>query len=495
MADASSIKSKSADVESNASIDADLARKVLRKIDWRLLPIMFITYNFNFIDKTILSSASVFGLKADTHLVGQQYSWVSSVFYFGYLGWAYPTTYLIQRLPVGKYVSINTIIWGTLVALTAACKNFGGLVTVRILLGVAEATITPAFVYITSMWYTRDEIPVKTGAWFAGNSFGGLVASLAAYGIGRIEEPLSPWQWLFIIFGLATGLWGAVILFILPDSIESCGFLNEEEKKCAQDRVVLAGTGKASKETSQWKRDQVFECFSDPKTWFFFAISICTQIPNSGTQNFGNLVLTGFGFTSLETTLVGIPSSVIAFLTILITGWVAGRVRDISTFLIIPIVACPVVGSALIYSDVSNGVKLFGYYLLATGNTSFLFPSTINLLRGVGPGALPLSMSLMSANYKGVTKKMTMTALLFIAYCTGNIAGPQFFKSSESPHYQTAFRTIMICYALVVVEALGLRFYLIWVNRRREILEGDAMNGELDEDVTDLKTVGMRYRL
>ncbi len=106
---------------------------------------------------------------------------------------------------------------------------------------------------------------------------------------------------------------------------------------------------------------------------------------------------------------------------------------------------------------------------------------------------------------------MTMTALLFIAYCTGNMyahllnatipsSHPSQCRSSvlqvsESPHYQTAFRTIMICYALVVVEALGLRFYLIWVNRRREILEGDAMNGELDEDVTDLKTVGMRYRL
>ncbi len=73
--------------------------------------------------------------KSHQHLVGQQYSWVSSVFYFGYLSWAYPTTYLIQRLPVGKYVSINTIIWGTLVALTAACKNFGGLVTVRFSLG------------------------------------------------------------------------------------------------------------------------------------------------------------------------------------------------------------------------------------------------------------------------------------------------------------------------------------------------------------------------
>lgn len=41
--------------------------------------------------------------------------------------------------------------------------------TVRFLLGVAEATITPAFMFITSTWYTRDEIPIRTGIWFAGN--------------------------------------------------------------------------------------------------------------------------------------------------------------------------------------------------------------------------------------------------------------------------------------------------------------------------------------
>lgn len=52
-----------------------LARRVLRKIDMRILMIMFVTYNFNFIDKTILSSASVFGIKHDAHLVGMQYSW------------------------------------------------------------------------------------------------------------------------------------------------------------------------------------------------------------------------------------------------------------------------------------------------------------------------------------------------------------------------------------------------------------------------------------
>ena len=85
----------------------------------------------------ILSSASVFGLTEDNHLVGTQYSWVSSIFYFGYLLYEYPTTILIQKLPVSKYLSGVTFIWGAVVATTAACTSFGGLATCRFLLGVA----------------------------------------------------------------------------------------------------------------------------------------------------------------------------------------------------------------------------------------------------------------------------------------------------------------------------------------------------------------------
>lgn len=114
-----------------------LAERVLRKIDLRILVIMFVTYNLNFMDKTILSSAAVFGLEEDNHLVGKQYSWVGSIFYFGYLIFEYPTTILIQNLPVGKYLSGVTLIWGAIVATTAACSSFGGLATCRFLLGVA----------------------------------------------------------------------------------------------------------------------------------------------------------------------------------------------------------------------------------------------------------------------------------------------------------------------------------------------------------------------
>lgn len=183
--------------------------------------------------------------------------------------------------------------------------------------------------------------------------------------------------------------------------------------------------------------------------------------------------------------------------------------------LIVCVVIPCIVGSAVIYSRdqiPAKGVHLFAYFLLCTG-----------------PAVMPLALSLVQANCRGVTKKMTMSALLFIAYCAGNIAGPQFFKASEEPHYNTAFRTIMICYALVAVLAMTLRVYLQWMNKKRAGAEGfegsasssgavgggkvvpsDARPDQADlaamvdnvelraedyEDVTDWNISGFRYRL
>lgn len=373
----------------------------------------------------------------------------------------------------------NTFFWGAVVALTAACTNYGGLITVRFLLGVAEATISPAFLFITASWYTRDEVPTRVGIWFAGNSLGGVITSFLAYGLGHVERPLQPWQWMYIVLGGLTFVWAFVLLFMLPDSISSASFLSPEEKIMAQKRVDIAGTGHAR---HTWQPRQTIECLTDPKTIFFFAISLLTQIPNGGTQNFGNLVLKGFGFTSLQTTLVTLPASFISFGSILLTGRLAGRFGNITLYLICIVVLCPVAGSAIIYSPTpSQGVKLFGYYLLSTG-----------------PAALPLSMSLVGVNYKGATKKMTMTALLFLAYCAGNISGPQFFKESEAPTYNTAFRAIMICYALVVAMAMGLRVYLKWENGRRErveALETYVVAEDPEDELTDRSTPGFRYRM
>ncbi|EPE02635.1 allantoate permease [Ophiostoma piceae UAMH 11346] len=484
------------------------ARRVVRKIDRRLVPLIFVTCLFFFMDKSILSSAAVFKLRTDNGLVGQQYSWVSSVFYFGYIMYMYPTTLLCARLPIGKYLTGNTLIWGIVVGTTAACHNFGGLITVRFLLGVCEATIDPAFMFITSTWYTRDEIPIRTGVWFTGNSVGGIISNLFAFGVGHIHDDMHPWRWMYIILGIATFLWAFGIWALLPDSIATASFLTEEERQFAQDRVVIAGTGRTDK--MPFRFDQVIECMVDPKTWLIFAITLCMQIPNGGTQSFGNLVLKSFGFSSLHSTLIQIPPGVIVAVTIAVTGYIAGRYRNLHILMIILVVLPPIAGSAMIYrrAGISKGVQLFAYMMLSTG-----------------PAPMPLLMSLIQANYKGVTKKATMTTLLFFAYCTGNIVGPQLFKTSEEPVYNSAFQAIMICYSLAVMFSVILRAYLMWTNAKRTRVEGiegsssasgvvgggKVVDVHIDagiaeavhdvvlcpedyEDVTDWKTIGFRYR-
>ncbi|CAM1502699.1 Fc.00g074750.m01.CDS01 [Cosmosporella sp. VM-42] len=496
-----------AEVTAEAGPDNTMARRVLKKIDRTIIPLLFVTYMLNFMDKIILSSASVFGLIEDNNLQGQQYSWVSSVFYFGYLIWAYPTTILITRLPTGKYLTANTLFWGAVVALTAACHNFGGLMAVRFLLGVAEATITPGFMFLTSTWYTRDEMPTRLGIWFAGNSVGGLVSSLLAFGVGHIGDHVHPWRWMYIILGVATFLWAIPMFFFLPDKISKAKFLTPEERQVAAERTVIAGTG--STENTHWRFDQVKECLVDPKTWLIFSIEILTQIPNGGSQSFANIVVKSFGFTSLQSTLINIPYSLITASIIAGSGYLAGRYRTLNCVLIIIVIIPCVVGSAIIYSrsHVPHGVQLFAYFLLSTG-----------------PAAMPLNMALVQSNYRGVTKKMTMTAMLFLAYCGGNIAGPHFFRKNEDPTYETAFKTIMICYSLAICFALGLRVYLQWFNAKRTreegfegsagsagvVADGKIQDGERDvaavvgevqlrpedyDDVTDWKTVGFRYRL
>jgi MFS family permease len=423
--------------------------------------------------------------------------------------WEYPTTILIARLPTAKYLCLNTFFWGIVVAMTAVCTNFGGLMTVRFLLGVAEATITPGFMFLTSTWYTRDEIPVRIGIWFAGNSIGGLCSSLLAFGVGHIDDQVRPWRWIYIILGICTFLWAIPIYFFLPDKISEAKFLTPEERQIAADRVIIAGTG--STEHSHWRLDQVKECLIDPKTWLIFSIELLTQMPNGGTQSFSNIVIQTFGFTNLQSTLINIPYSVLTASIITGTGWLAGRYQTLNCLLIITVVIPCVVGAAIISQrdSVPHGVQLFAYFLLSSG-----------------PAAMPLNMSLVQSNYRGVTKRMTMTAMLFVAYCTGNIAGPHFFRKGEAPHYGTAFRAIMICYSMVVVLALTLRFYLRWLNLKRtreEGFEGSASSagalagGKVPEvangkdvaevvtevqlrpedydDVTDWKTVGFRYRL
>lgn len=87
-------------------------KKLLRKIDRFLLPLMWFCYGVQQTDKTSLGTQAIFGLRTDTGLVGQQYSWLTTIFYIAYMCGEFPSNFLLQRWSLGKSLSIYMFCWG-----------------------------------------------------------------------------------------------------------------------------------------------------------------------------------------------------------------------------------------------------------------------------------------------------------------------------------------------------------------------------------------------
>lgn len=167
--------------EDAQNIDPTEAKRVLRKIDLQILPILFVTYLLQYLDKNGINYASVYGLQKGTNLHGQDYSWLSSIFYFGYLIAQYPSGYFCQRLPIGKVLSFTTIAWGVILITTPACHNFAGIAVNRFLLGAVESTINPGFILIMSMWYTTSEQPLRLESYYCTNGVATMVGGSGAH--------------------------------------------------------------------------------------------------------------------------------------------------------------------------------------------------------------------------------------------------------------------------------------------------------------------------
>jgi hypothetical protein len=116
-------------------------KRILRKIDLTILPIMLAVYFLQGLDKATLSYASVFGLVTDTHLGGQDYSWLGSIVYVAQLVMQPIIAYFLVKLPTGKFAAVMVLCWGVVLSFMALAKDFKGLLATRFFLGGFEAAV------------------------------------------------------------------------------------------------------------------------------------------------------------------------------------------------------------------------------------------------------------------------------------------------------------------------------------------------------------------
>ncbi|KAK8122956.1 MFS general substrate transporter [Apiospora sp. TS-2023a] len=456
-------------------------KKVLRKVDWRIVSILFTTYLLQYLDKNSINFASAFGLKQGTHLGSNEYQWLGSIFYFGYLVSNFPSGYLLQRFPIGKLVSLTTIAWGIILITTPACTSFAGLAVNRFLLGAFEATVNPAFVLIMSTWYTTAEQPLRLEAYYCTNGLATMFGGLIGYAVGHITTGLPRWMYVFVIFGAISTAWGCVSLWVLPDSPESCKFLDERERAIAVARVAANRQGVKNK---HFKKDQAIQCVKDPKTWILFFMSVGAQVPNAAITSFTSIIVGSFGFDTLGTQYLQIPGGAVQFIALLAGGFICSRWPNNTRCLtmIVANLIC-IVGAAMLIGlpNDAKWARLVALWLC--------------YFQGLG---FSMALTMISSNIAGSTKKQLTSAILFTGYCIGNIIGPQTFRDSEAPHYQSAYIAMLVGYAVKLFSIFALLGYMWAENRRRD------RAGETDEkaaieagmhDLTELENKGFRYTL
>ncbi|KAG8789541.1 hypothetical protein FRC12_013390 [Ceratobasidium sp. 428] len=435
--------------ETSVDITPEQDAAVLRKVDKRLIPVMLMVYFLQQLDKSSLSYASVFGIVSDTHLVGSQYSWLGSIVYVAQLIWQPVSSYLLVRLPVGKYLFVNVFAWGIVVSCTAAAHNFSGLLATRFFLGIFEATVAPSFITITQMWWRRREQTMRLSFWQAMNGVTAMIGSLLAFGIGHIGGSLRPYQTIFLFVGLLTLVLSPIVYFVLPDSPTTAKFLSREEKVVALERLRANNQGTESK---TWEWSQVREVLLDPKTYLWMIMQFACALPSGGISTFGPLIIKGFGFNQFYTILFNIPFGALQVIVTLGSATIATKIKlkwPVLFFLTLP----PIAGASALYMlgrEVSLRGELLGCYYVLSFFT----------------GIQPMINSWVSQNTAGHTKKTCTTGIVYVAQCAGNIVGPLLYRTVDAPYYHRGLISNIACWVALAVLTPTMALYLSFMNKQ-----------------------------
>ncbi|KAI0065989.1 MFS general substrate transporter [Artomyces pyxidatus] len=454
----------------SALVDAAEGLRIRRKIDKHILPLMCILYlcvmnstslvegyetndldaSIQAVDKNTLGYSAILGMRTSAHLTVNQYNWLGTIFFLSYFAFEYPQNLALQRFPVGKWMTLNILVWGVVLICHAACTSFAGLFVVRLILGMCEGSVTAGFMITNSMFWTRDEQIVRIGLWYGMTGLAQIVGGFLSFGSLHIHTgAFEPWQWLMAITGILTILTAVAFYCYYPDSPANAWFLNEEERIAAIQRVKGNQTGVENK---HFKKQQLIETLTDPKTWLFGFYALLCGASTGGLAFQRQIIVSSFGFSNLQTTLLGCVDGVIQIVAIYIGVELASRIPNSRGWLAMAFYIPNILGALLVnLLPWGNRVGLlFAVWLTDINATTFVL-----VLIWVGQTTA------------GHTKKVTTNAIVFGGDCLGAAVAQFLWQAKYSPRNHIPWIVTGVMYVLALGTLLANRTLLDLRNKHR----------------------------
>ncbi|KAI0532257.1 putative pantothenate transporter [Xylaria digitata] len=456
-----------------------LNKKLVRKIDLVILPIIGLLYILNYIDRQNLAAAKLQGILEDLHLSTQQFATAVSILFVGYLPFQIPSNLLITKISrPGLYICTAALIWGAISAVTATVKNYQQLLAVRAILGIVEAVFFPGAIYYLSAWYTKTELGKRiAGLYIAqqvGNAFGGLFAAAILKLNGA--HGIAGWQWLFIIEGSATVGVASICVFLMPEFPHNSRILSDTERALAVWRIESeAGAAEGTEKESVLRG--FAQALSDPKLWLLIFCNLLSQAQGS-IANYFPTIVASLGFNNTISLLLTAPPYVLAGFVYYGLMFYSDR-KNTAYPIIVGCISLSIVLYIILLTIHNIGALYFAMLLLpfASVGPQLLMYKTISLHL-----ARPIS------------KRAVASALVNALGGTSNIWSSYLYY--DSPRFYAAFGTLA---GAAVLFAATITFYRWLVRRENKRLDsGDPQKIEKVKKggVTDeMVQLGWRYEM
>ncbi|KAL3452241.1 major facilitator superfamily domain-containing protein [Aspergillus insuetus] len=452
-------------------------KKVFRKVDIRLVPMLALLYLCSHIDRANIGNAKVEGMVEDLNMTGVQYNTVLAIFFIPYVLFEVPSNILLKKFKrPSTYLGILVVSWGIIMTCTGLVNNYGSLMAVRVLLGIFEAGFFPGAIYLCSYWYMPKDLALRISYFYCASAlsgaFSGLLAAAIAemHGIGGYEG----WRWIFIIEGIATVVLGVACFFFLIDTPTlSKRWLEPDEILYLELSMFIKQGGRVENESKfKWKdlRMVLTNWRVYMQAWFLFVQSALSY----GTKFTLPTITQSMGFSTTNAQLTSAPPYVAAALSAIIFARLSDHFFWRMPFVIIPmlivIVAYSIIISLKGELEANMGVAYFAVVLAVIG-------------------IYPIQAAAASWNANNIAPASRRAIGIALMNCVGNVGGilgSFMYLEREKPKYYTGFGISLALGGTGVVVAALLEWSYKVANRRKAAVAEEARVRYTEEELFDM---------
>ncbi|KAK1675314.1 major facilitator superfamily transporter [Colletotrichum godetiae] len=456
--------------------EAAMDRRVNRKLDFALLPLLSLLYLFNGLDRGNVGNAQTqVGFTDDIGAAPDDLNLAVSLFFITFVLFQPPSAAVGRWLGAKHWIPIMMLGWGFVTICQAFIKGKGSLIATRLLIGAFEAGFYPTAVAYLSFFYCRYDLAVRVGLFYGQYAVAGAFSGAIAYGVFHLRDgPLKNWQYLFIIEGTLTIFFGLIAWVFLPAGPGSAWFLTLEERRFAADRIKADSVSFTEHaydahgvETDRLTKRDFIETARDWKFWHVLVFNICASVPGQAFSVFLPLVVQGLGYSSIQANLMSVPPYACGAIGLYFFT-LSSDYRKERGYHILGGIIIALVGLIATVTVESSGGKYAALCVLLLG--SYV--------------AAPLTVAWLSGNTPEPGKRSLILGLNGFGNLSG-VIGAQLYRDRYKPGYKIPFYVTLGFVALSLLGYLSYRLTLAAVNRKKLEIMGQKTTEEIERERLD----------